>query len=557
MRTIRAFVGILAIVCAFAIAGYSQSFLTNGLVAYYPFNGNANDASGNGNNGTNYGATFVANQFGIANSAVHFNQSEILTGFFPPLGSAARTFSGWFQSAASSSMMTLMAYGGSGGYTGDRFELVFWASGQFLVDCSGGGVWTTASYTDSTWHNFVVVVPQHAALSNVVVYMDGVSQTNLIRNAPGNIVNTDSVHPLQFGMLYMVGDPRPLTGSLSDVRIYNRALSASEVQQLYLYQTGPCFRSAAATATVVNGFVVAATLTDGGCGYTNTPLVLIEGGGGSGATAVAIVTNGIVQEIMITDAGSGYTNPPTILVGSAPAIAAQPQSVTVNLHQSASFNVSLANPTPVAYQWSFNGTNLAGATSSSLTITNVTQSALGLYSVLLTSAFGATNSSAAVLSMYPYLAMSFGGVLAYWGQDTTLSVQAGGSGPLTYQWYQNGSPLPSGTNTTLLLSGIQFTNAGTYWVVVSNSYGSVTNMPAQVLVNPAGVSLGLYPGVTITGTIGYNYIIQSTTDLNNTNSWVTRTNLTLTQPVELWVDTNTDASLPHNSLQFYRVLPGQ
>ena len=35
-----------------ASTGYSQSFLTNGLVAYYPFNGNANDASGNGNNGT-------------------------------------------------------------------------------------------------------------------------------------------------------------------------------------------------------------------------------------------------------------------------------------------------------------------------------------------------------------------------------------------------------------------------------------------------------------------------------------------------------------------------
>lgn len=33
----------------------AQTFLTNGLVAYYPFNGNANDASGNGHNGTNHG----------------------------------------------------------------------------------------------------------------------------------------------------------------------------------------------------------------------------------------------------------------------------------------------------------------------------------------------------------------------------------------------------------------------------------------------------------------------------------------------------------------------
>src|ERR1017187_5394463 len=56
-----------------AVNGYSQSFLTNGLVAYYPFNGNANDASGNGNNGTVYGATLTTDRFGISNSAYCFN----------------------------------------------------------------------------------------------------------------------------------------------------------------------------------------------------------------------------------------------------------------------------------------------------------------------------------------------------------------------------------------------------------------------------------------------------------------------------------------------------
>ena len=56
-----------------AVNGYSQSFLTNGLVAYYPFHGNANDASGNGNNGTVDGATLIADRFGNANSAYSFN----------------------------------------------------------------------------------------------------------------------------------------------------------------------------------------------------------------------------------------------------------------------------------------------------------------------------------------------------------------------------------------------------------------------------------------------------------------------------------------------------
>src|SRR5258707_674036 len=57
---------------------------------------------------------------------------------------------------------------------------------------------------------------------------------------------------------------------------------------------------ATATASVVNGFVVDATITDLGCGYTNVPLVLIQGGGGSGATATAVINSGAVVGINIT-----------------------------------------------------------------------------------------------------------------------------------------------------------------------------------------------------------------------------------------------------------------
>ena len=109
----------------------------------------------------------------------------------------------------------------------------------------------------------------------------------------------------------------------------------------------------------------------------------------------------------------------------------------------------------------------------------------------------------------------------------------------------------------LTFDGIQFTNAGLYTVVVSSALGSVTNTPEQVVVNPAGVSLGLYPGVTISGTVGYTYIIQRNANLANPNGWVTVTNLTLTQPVQIWADTSINTTLPTNQYQFYQVLPGQ
>lgn len=79
----------------------------------------------------------------------------------------------------------------------------------------------------------------------------------------------------------------------------------------------------AATATAVlynTNFVVGATITDPGCGYTNAPLVLIQGGGGSGATATANITNGVVSNINIISTGSGYTNAPKVLIASPPFV---------------------------------------------------------------------------------------------------------------------------------------------------------------------------------------------------------------------------------------------
>jgi hypothetical protein len=342
-------------------------------------------------------------------------------------------------------------------------------------------------------------------------------------------------------------------GWLDEVRLSDVALDPS---QFLLNQTASC-PPATATAEVVNGFVVGATITFAGCDYTNTPLVLFQGGGGTGAAATAVVSNGVVEQIIITDAGIGYTNPPAILIGSAPSIAVQPESITVNYGGNVSFNVTLANPTPVAYQWLFDSNIIPGATFSTLTISNVAQTNLGAYSVVLTSPFGTTNSSDAILSMYPFLAGPFGGAVTYWGMPATLSVQAMGSDPLSYQWYQNGVAVPNGTNAMLSFDAIQFTNSGLYSVVVTSPYGSVTNTPAQVVVNPAGISFGLYPGLTISGVVGYNYIIRRTVDLSDTNAWVTMTNLTLAEPVELWVDTSVDASLPANPHHFYQVLPGQ
>jgi hypothetical protein len=95
--------------------------------------------------------------------------------------------------------------------------------------------------------------------------------------------------------------------------------SGLDIQAKLTRTEPPCAPRGARAATVVmNGFVIDATISDGGCGYSNAPLVKIVGGGGSGATATAMVSNGVVVKIGITDAGIGYTGTPTVQVASPP-----------------------------------------------------------------------------------------------------------------------------------------------------------------------------------------------------------------------------------------------
>ena len=60
------------------------------------------------------------------------------------------------------------------------------------------------------------------------------------------------------------------------------------------------------------------------------------------------------------------------------------------------------------------------------------------------------------------------------GQSVTFTVGAGGSAPLSYQWYFNtNTPIANATNTFLTIASVQATNAGTYSVIVINPAGSV------------------------------------------------------------------------------------
>jgi hypothetical protein len=153
---------------------------------------------------------------------------------------------------------------------------------------------------------------------------------------------------------------------------------------------------------------------------------------------------------------------------------------------------------------------------------------------------------------FPRITRQPGGQIGYWGKSITFTVGAVGVSPLTYQWQKESVPISGATGPSLVLTNLQMTNAGNYSVVISNSLGSTTSGNAFLTMNPAGVSLALYAGVTIDGVVGLTYGIQSNTDLSNTNGWRGVANVTLDTPNELWFDVQ-PATQPQ---RYYRVVPG-
>ena len=74
-------------------------------------------------------------------------------------------------------------------------------------------------------------------------------------------------------------------------------------------------RKAAGTAVVADGKLTGITITDGGAGYTEAPVVTIAapaGSGGTAATAKAVIADGSVTAVVITSAGAGYTTAPNV-----------------------------------------------------------------------------------------------------------------------------------------------------------------------------------------------------------------------------------------------------
>ena len=180
----------------------------------------------------------------------------------------------------------------------------------------------------------------------------------------------------------------------------------------------------------------------------------------------------------------------------APSITNQPTGRSVVAGSNTTFSVSAAGNGSLRYQWRFNDTNsLAGATNSSLTLTNVQTTNAGGYSVAVIDSLGSITSDAAMLTLDVNVGASITtpptNQTVGAGQSAAFTVAAAGTAPLSYQWRFNATNnLDWATNAFLIITNAESTHAGSYSVVVMNPYGpAVTSAVAILTVNAASSNM--------------------------------------------------------------------
>ena len=240
---------------------------------------------------------------------------------------------------------------------------------------------------------------------------------------------------------------------------------------------------------------------------------------------------------------SGNGNCIVLAGGTSPQAVQPPFSLAAVAESSVLFVSSSYAPAPLTYQWLFNDTNLPGATSSALLLTNVQLWQAGNYALVSSNASGPAKSAEATLTILPLLAsVQPTNALLYRGDQLSVSVQ--GPGPWNFQWYFQGEAIPDETNATLLLSGLVTNQSGAYSVMVSNSYGPVWSTAAVttvldsspiILTQPTNVAS--WPGssasfqVAATGSkpLSYQWLFNGADITGATSSMLSLSNLNFNQ----------------------------
>lgn len=222
-------------------------------------------------------------------------------------------------------------------------------------------------------------------------------------------------------------------------------------------------------------------------------------------------------KVVVTNASGSTTSEEAIISvisrATGPSFSTQPSSQSSYVGGSVTFSATATGGT-VTYQWRKNGANISGATSSTLTLNNLSAGDAGSYTVVASNADGTASSSVATLTVNAAIKPEFtqhpSSKNGVFGGSVTFSAAASGAPAPSYQWLRNGSVISGATSSSLTLNNLQASDAGSYSVVATNSAGTATSqgaslqlfntlpIPASITAHPQSLQRSLGSSATFT-----------------------------------------------------------
>lgn len=477
-----------------------------GLVSWWAADGNTLDAEGL-NNGVAVGSLpYATGEVGLAFSfSGNAQYVQIPASSSLNLGAGSGlTMECWISPADTNNGRPVIEWFGNPG-----FGVQLWVSGVNGSGFSPGDLYVNLVDTGGGFH--ILQTPPNVlsldTFQHVAVTYDKASGVcNIYRN--GALIDSTNFGSLSLQTsysLYLGARPgvKYYNGLLDEASVYSRALSATEIQNIYVAGSqgkclGPIITAQPASQSAPTGENVSFSVS----AYGTSPLFyqwtfdntnLTDGGQISGSQTSALTLTGVQlansgsYAVMISNVDGATMSANALLtVGSAPVITNQPQNVEVMQGSDASFTVGVSGAAPLAYQWYYGGVALPLATNATLTLTNVQLANSGSYNVAVTNIFGAALSSTAVLTVDspPAILIQPVGVSLYAGLNASFSVTASGSLPLDYQWQFDSTNINGATNSILTLTDVAVSQSGSYTVIVSNAFGSTNSSNAVLTVIP-------------------------------------------------------------------------
>ncbi len=187
-----------------------------------------------------------------------------------------------------------------------------------------------------------------------------------------------------------------------------------------------------------------------------------------------------------------------LTVNESPVINSQPSSATVCSGSATQLGVSATGTAPMTYQWYKGGSSITGGTNSSYLISPATSTDAGTYYVKATNSCGTAVSNNAIIIVNTPVAISSqtGDSTKCEGESMTFSVNATGTGPISYQWYHSSSAISGAILPIYTIASVSVGDMGDYYCIVSNSCNSLTSNTMALTVNVAPTIVSQSSGAT-------------------------------------------------------------